>query len=99
MSLVQLLADYGYLAVFVGCLLEGETILLLAGFAAHQGHLSLPVVLAVAFVGGAVGDQVFFWTGRAGGTALLDRVPGFHEPVRRIIELLKRHDALLIVGI
>ena len=35
MSFADLLADYGYLAVFIGCLLEGETILVLAGFASH----------------------------------------------------------------
>lgn len=99
MSFMQLLTDYGYLAVFAGCLLEGETILLLAGFAAHQGHLSLPLVLTIAFVGGALGDQLFYWVGRAWGAALLGRVPGFHERARRVIDLLKRHDALLIVGI
>ena len=30
---------YGYLAVMIGTFLEGETILVLAGFAAHQGYL------------------------------------------------------------
>jgi membrane protein DedA with SNARE-associated domain len=64
MPFTQLLADHGYLAVLIGSLLEGETILVLAGFAAHQGHLSLPLVLAIAFVGGTFGDQIFFWLGR-----------------------------------
>ena len=36
MTLTQLVADYGYLAVLAGALFEGETVLLLAGFAAHQ---------------------------------------------------------------
>jgi membrane protein DedA with SNARE-associated domain len=99
MSFTRLLTDYGYLAVFAGCLLEGETILLLAGFAAHQGHLSLPLVLTIAFIGGALGDQVFYWAGRAWGTSLLGRIPGFHARAARVIALLKRHDALLIVGI
>ncbi len=41
----HLLATYGYLAVFIGCLLEGETILLLGGMAAHQHVLKLfPVI-------------------------------------------------------
>jgi membrane protein DedA with SNARE-associated domain len=30
------MATYGYLAVFLGTLLEGETILLLGGYAAHR---------------------------------------------------------------
>jgi len=47
-----LLADHGYLAVFIGSLLEGETILVLAGFAAHQGLLSLPLTLTIAFIEG-----------------------------------------------
>ena len=99
MSFAQLLADYGYLAVFIGCLLEGETILVLAGFASYQGHLSLPVTLSVAFVGGALGDQIFFWIGRARGPSPLGRFPGFSQRARQVTELLNRYDAPLIVGI
>ena len=99
MSLAQLLADHGYLAVFVGSLLEGETILVLAGFAAHQGLLSLPLTLTIAFIGGTLGDQFFFWLGHTWGTSLMRRIPGSVRRVRRVRELLSRYDALLIVGI
>lgn len=99
MSFAQLLADYGYLAVFIGSLLEGETVLVLAGFAAHQGYLSLPVILAIAFIGGTLGDQIFFWLGRAWGQPLLDRFPHAEQRVRRVKDLLERHHAPLIVGI
>lgn len=99
MSIPQLLADYGYLAVFVGCLLEGETILVLAGFAAHQGHLSLPVTLAIAFVAGTLGDQIFYWIGREWGPGLLGRFPSMGERAVRVNQLLHRWDAPLIIGI
>jgi len=99
MSFIQLVNDYGYLAVFVACLLEGETILVLAGFAAHQGHLSLPLTLMIAFVAGALGDQIFFWIGRVWGRLLVKRFPGFRLRTLRIAELLRRHDVPLIVGI
>lgn len=56
MSLPQLLTDYGYLAVFVASLLEGKTILVLAGFAAHQDPLSLHWVVLLACCGGTIGD-------------------------------------------
>jgi membrane protein DedA with SNARE-associated domain len=95
----QLLSDYGYWAVFVGSLLEGETILALAGFAAHQGYLSLPATIAIAFVGGTLGDQVFFWIGRLGGQPVLDRFPRSALGVRRVQDLLDRHHAPIIVGI
>src|SRR5438105_14809593 len=83
----------------VGSLLEGETILVLAGFAAHQGLLSLPLTLTIAFIGGTLGDQFFFWLGHTWGASLLRRIPGSDQRVRRVSELLRRHDALLIVGI
>lgn len=98
-TLPQLLADYGYVAVFVGSLLEGETILVLAGFAAHQGYLSLPWVVVVAFTGGALGDQVFFFIGRHWGNALLRRLPRLDRNAQRVRELLMRHHSGLIIGV
>lgn len=97
--LSQLVADYGYLAVFAGSLLEGETILVVAGFAAHQGHLSLPAVIAIAFVGGLLGDQFFFFLGRRYGDALLRRLPLLARHAERVNRLLLRHHAWLIVGV
>lgn len=99
MSLIQLLADYGYLAVFVGALLEGETVLLLAGFAAHQGYLSLPLVCVIAMVGGTLGDQAYFLLGRRYGESLLRRFPRWLPRVRRVKQLLLRYHAGLIVGV
>jgi membrane protein DedA with SNARE-associated domain len=37
MNFAALISQYGYFALFAGALLEGETVLILAGFAAHQG--------------------------------------------------------------
>ena len=53
----------GHLAVAIGSLAEGETVLLLAGFAAHLGHLSLPAVIGVASVAGFAGDRMLFAIG------------------------------------
>ena len=99
MQLTQLLADYGYLAVFVGCLLEGETILLLAGFAAHQGYLSFPWVLVLAFGGGALGDQFFFLLGHHFGSPLITRLPILKTSAQRVNELLRRYPAGAIIGV
>jgi membrane protein DedA with SNARE-associated domain len=99
MSLTDLLSQYGYIALFAGCLLEGETLLLLAGLAAHGGYLSLPIVIAVAFVGGALGDQVGFFIGRRYGGSLLERWPSLSPPAARVRRLIDRHSALLIIGV
>ena len=42
MTIESLVDAYGYLAVLVGTFIEGETILVLGGFAAARGYPGLP---------------------------------------------------------
>ena len=60
MDLQSIIENYGYAAIFIGTFLEGETILILAGLAAHQGYLVLTWVILAAFLGSLCGDQLFF---------------------------------------
>jgi membrane protein DedA with SNARE-associated domain len=87
----------GYLAVFAGTLLEGETILILGGLAAQHGYLSFWGVVAVAVVGAFLGDQVFYFIGRRYGRRLLLRFPSLGARAPRVQALLKRWDMLAIV--
>lgn len=93
----DLIADYGYLAVFAGTLLEGETILLAAGFAAHRGLLDWRLVLAIAVIGATLGDQLAFLLGRWKGKALIARFPTLASKVERVKTLLERHHAPFIM--
>ena len=51
---------YGYWAILIGTFLEGETILVLGGLAAHMGYMDLGGVILAAFAGSLCGDQLFF---------------------------------------
>ena len=51
MLLEELITTYGYAAVGIGSFLEGETVLVLGGLAAHRGYLELPWVIVYAFLG------------------------------------------------
>jgi len=98
-DLATLIAHYGYLAVAVGCLLEGETVLALAGFAAHGGHLGLPQVILVAAAAGFAGDQFFFWVGRRHGSGVLQRFPSVAAHAARVQALIERYHEWVIVGV
>lgn len=87
----------GYLAIFIGTWLEGETILIAAGFAAHRGLLSLPIVILVAIAGATLGDQLAFLLGRWKGEALIARFPSLAKQKSRIHAFLARHDFWLIL--
>jgi membrane protein DedA with SNARE-associated domain len=97
MSLASLIENYGYLALLVGSFLEGETPLVLAGFAAQRGHLELRWVIAVAFIGSFAGDQLFFYIGRRYGPALINRRASWRNRADKVYRMIERHQIFLIL--
>ena len=97
--LTQAIASHGYWVLALGCVLEGETVLLLAGFAAHRGQLNPLWVLVVASVAAFVGDQFFFWLGRRHGPRVLALRPAWASHAARVHGLLQRWDGWLVVGV
>lgn len=98
-DLNYLLATYGYWAVFIGCLLEGETILILGGVAAHQQVLKLLPVIAYASLAGMLGDQLLFWAGRYFGDRLLPRLHKKQAAIDKITTLIHRHPTVSIFSV
>ena len=98
MDLSTLIAQYGLIAVFAGCLLEGETVLLLAGYAAHRGYLDFTAVVAVALLGATIGDQVWFMLGRRQGTHLIARRPWLGNKVHHALLLIEHHPKTIILA-
>lgn len=96
--LLQFVQQWGYPLIFLGALLEGETVLLLAGLLAHGGHLHFAFVVLIAAAGGFAGDQFFFLLGRRYGGRLLARFPRLGKAAARADGLLVRHDALFILA-
>ena len=98
MTFEYLVSHYGYVALVVGTFLEGETILIAAGFAAHGGYLELQWVILAAFVGTLAGDQFYFFLGRAKGKTFLHRRPARETKVKRVLKLFDQHRTLLVLG-
>lgn len=96
--MLELIATYGYLAVFVGAFFEGETVLVIAGFLASGGHLDLASVILFGFLGGVAGDQLYFYIGRARGRPLIERRESWRPRIQRIEQILARHGTLLMLG-
>ena len=99
MDLAQLVQTWGYPAVFLGTLLEGETVLLLAGLAAQAGYLELPWVIATAWAGAVSGEQVWFLVGRRHGDRLLERFPRLKPGAARMRALLARYHLPVILSL
>jgi membrane protein DedA with SNARE-associated domain len=97
-SLESFLETYGLLAILLGTFFEGETILVLAGLAAHRGYLSLPSVVAAGFLGTFVGDQLYFHLGRRHAEVFLARRPAWGARLARSRRFLDRHHVAFILG-
>jgi len=96
--LETLIRDYGYAALFIGTFLEGETILLIAGFLAHSGQLSLAGCMLAAFGGSLAGDQTAFYIGRWKGKEFIDKRPALQCRVTRVHQMLDRFHEVLILS-
>jgi len=98
LSLATLIA-HGYWILALGCLLEGETALVLAALAAHRGYLNPVAVVTIAATCGFASNQFFFWVGRRHGTALLERWPALATDSAEIRRLIERHASLAAVAV
>lgn len=97
MNLAALIGTYGYWAVALGCLLEGETVLLLAGFAAHRDYLQWPLVIVVAALAGFAGDMIFFLLGRRHAPWVFARLPRLKSQRARVRLWMRRYGAWAVL--
>ena len=98
MSFEYILSTYGYIALLIGTFLEGETILVAAGFLAHRGYLELPWVIFFAVMGAVAGDQLYFFLGRAKGMDFIESRPRWQTKSARVFALLQTHQISVIIG-
>jgi membrane protein DedA with SNARE-associated domain len=94
----DILPTYGYLGIAVGAFIEGETILLLAGYAAQQGMFDIRLVLLLGFVGAFAGDQLWFYLARRHGGQWLAQRPELVNKATTAKRLLERHATLFILS-
>ncbi len=95
MRLEDFISTYGYWAIFIGTFLEGETVLILGGFAASRGYVALPYVILSAFFGTLCGDQVCFYLGRRYGLKMAQR-PSWKARLEKVQRLMVRFQTSLI---
>jgi membrane protein DedA with SNARE-associated domain len=98
-SIVNFVRDWGYLAVCLGAIVEGEVVLLTASAFAAGGYLSIYKVFWIAFITTVVVDQVLFLIGYRSGTEFLaQKMPKFRSARDRVFSLLKRMDVFFIIA-
>jgi membrane protein DedA with SNARE-associated domain len=96
MDLGLLFQQHGYAFTFLGSLIEGEVVLVLAGLGAHRGYLALWWVILLGAAGGFVAGEALFWIGRRYGDRIFARFPRFARARVRVDAMLLRQSRLAI---
>jgi membrane protein DedA with SNARE-associated domain len=94
----HLIEQYGLIAVFLGCVAEGESAAILGGFFAHQHVFVLWHAALAAFFGAFAGDTFFFVLGRSfedhPRVLNLRRRPGFSHAY----QMVRDHPSLFVLS-
>jgi membrane protein DedA with SNARE-associated domain len=98
LKLAPLLSRYGYWVVLAGAFVEGETIVVMGGFATHHSRMTVLGVIACAFVGSLAGDQLAFFIGRRFGERILAWRPKWRPAAERAKHELDRRGTFLLVS-
>lgn len=98
MDINGLITQYGYAALVIGSVAEGETITLLGGVAAHQGLLHFWLVVVSVALGGMIGDQLLYLLGRRYGERILRRFSRHQKKIRRAQKLIQHRPYLFVIG-
>lgn len=89
--------NIAYIILFLGSLVEGESVVLTAGILAYKGFLSLPAIIAISFTATLFADQALFFIGRLYGPGILERKPKLQEKSQRVFELLHKYNIWFIL--
>ncbi|WP_139852809.1 DedA family protein [Acinetobacter pullicarnis] len=97
MDWASLLQQYGYIAVFIGTIFEGETVLVLGAYAVQQHILNFWLLVLVAAMGGFIGDQSYYQIGAKYGRAFIDNKPKLKQKFEQASIFIDRYPYLTIL--
>jgi len=69
----RLLPQYGYFAVLLAAFWEGEAVLIAAGTLCGAGYLDWRLTILAAAIGGAAGDQIYFYAAHQRAARLVQK--------------------------
>ena len=98
MSLEFAIVTYGLATLIAGAFVEEISVVVIAGFLAHQGHFSLSSVCMASFIGSFAGGQILFLFGRKKGRKWIASRPHLGQKTEGALQFLNRNQILMILG-
>lgn len=97
-ALKQIVRNYGYYGILLLTFLEGETIVIIAGFMSASVGMDPKLIALSAFCGSFTSDQLMFSLGKYKGADVLKYFPRIARNADKASVLFKKYDTALILG-
>ncbi|ETZ06782.1 inner membrane protein YohD [Holospora obtusa F1] len=101
-EVLKFLQNYGYWAIFLGSLIEGESIILTSSAMAAAGYFSIQKIMIIAFFGTLLADQALYFLGYLYGSRVLDwircRFPSMNPYIDKALNFLMRYQNIYILS-
>ena len=98
LNVAQLISQYGYWAMLIGALIEGETFLIAGGIAAKHGLLSVPLLILIAWLGSMLHDVTCFLLGRYAGSWIIGKFPRIEHKIQKSQSMIKHHSNKIVLA-
>ncbi|MBA3582490.1 MAG: VTT domain-containing protein [Gammaproteobacteria bacterium] len=94
--------QYGYWAIFLGVMFEGEIVLFIAAFMAAQGYFNIQYVGAIAFIATIIAIQALYHVGDYQGRTWINQhiiqQSRWQKPISIVSGWLHKHQYILMLG-
>ena len=94
-EVTPLITEYGLWVVFFGMMIEGTSMIIIAGMLYYLGMLSFPSTFIIAVFGAIAGDQLWYFLGRNYAIKFLDYFSFLKPRVEKLEESVHKKGALL----
>jgi membrane protein DedA with SNARE-associated domain len=96
--ILDFVKNWGYWAIFLGSLIEGESIILTASGLAAFGYFDIQKVMLTAFCGTLLADQGLYYLGYFKGSAIFERFPSLRKSADKAFVMLHKYDIWFILS-
>jgi membrane protein DedA with SNARE-associated domain len=96
-TLLRLLPTYGYFAIVFAAFWEGEAMLIAAGTLCGAGYLDWRLTILAAAIGGAAGDQIYFYAAHERAARLIQKSKRLRNWYPRVREFVLSHSTIAVL--
>ena len=95
--MMRLLPKYGYFAILAAAFWEGEATLIAAGALCGAGYLDWRLTIIAAAVGGAAGDQIYFYAAHERAARLIQKSKRLSRRYPKVQAFVLRHGTIAVL--